>query len=297
MNTKEQLQQKLPEQDKKHKEEEEKHKQKIEEQEKKLKDEEKKRQRQEDKLGEEEKKRQLQERKLGEQEKRLDDQNKKLKEQEKKLIDQENERKKEELKLKQKIEELNTVQQQKLDEHKQLLEQQFNSKLQTLEQMLKEVVDKSVQNEGKLSMMSSMFNFNRRFEMKNFSREKAKDKQNDWFSPAMYTHVCGYKFCIGVDANGWRSGRGKSIWMDLFSTSGEYDDQLKWPAKAKFTVELINRTGGENVRHSSTSDWKKPTGKYDRVTSISQNFLEHSKLNGFLKNDTLDFYVSEVELL
>ena len=210
--TKEQLQQKLLEQDKKHKEEEEKLKQKIEEQEKKLvqqeketlKEEEKKRQQeerklgeqerklgeqekrhdeqkkklvqQEKKLGEEEKKRQQQERKLGEQEKKLDDQNKKLKEQEKKLIDQENERKKEELKLKQKIEELNTVQQQKLDEHKQLLEQQFNSKLKKLEQMLKEVVDKSVQNEGKLSMMSSMIYLNRRFEMKNFSHEKAKDK-------------------------------------------------------------------------------------------------------------------------
>ena len=105
------------------------------------------------------------------------------------------------------------MQQQKLDEHKQLLEQQFNSKLQMLEQMLKEVVDKSVRNEGKLSMMSSTLN--RRFEMKNFSREKAKDKESDWKSPAMYTHVCGYKFCIGVDANGCRGvGHGNSIYVD-----------------------------------------------------------------------------------
>ena len=73
--TKEQLQQKLLEQDKKHKEEEKKLKQKIEEQEKKLKEEEKKRQRQEDKLGEQEKK---------------------LGEQSEKFLEQENERKKEE---------------------------------------------------------------------------------------------------------------------------------------------------------------------------------------------------------
>ena len=360
VDTKEQLQQKLLEQDKKHKEEEEKLKQKIEEQEKKLKDEEKKRQRQEEKLGEqekklgeqekrlgeqkkrlngqekkleeeekkrqqqerklgeqekkqdeqkkklvsqekkleeEEKKRQQQERKLGEQEKKLDDQNKKLKEQEKKLVDQENERKKEEQKLKQKIEELNTVQQQKLDEHKQSLEQQFNSKLQALEQMLKEMVDKSVQNEGKLSILPSMLYCNRIFEMKNFSREKAKDKESDWKSPAMYTHVYGYKFCIGVDANGYRDGRGKSIWMDLYSMTGEYDDQLKWPASARFTVELINQTGGENIRHSTTLDWKKPTGKYNSVYNIHQSFLEHSKLKSFLKNDTLYFYVFEVKLL
>ena len=94
--------------------------------------------------------------------------------------------------MKQKIEELNKIQKQKLDEHKQLLEQQFNSKLQTLEQMLKEVVDKSVQNEGKIP---SIIYLNRRFGMKNFSREKAKDKVDEWKSPAMYTHVCGYKFC------------------------------------------------------------------------------------------------------
>ena len=351
--TKEQLQQKLLEQDKKHKEEEEKLKQKIEEQEKKLKEEENKRQRQEEKLGEqektleeqeknlgeqkekleeenkkrqqqerklgeqerklgeqekkqdeqkkkvvqlekklgeEEKKRQQQERKIGEQEKKQDDQNKKLKEQEKKLIDQENDRKKEELKLKQKIEELNTVQQQKLGEHKQLLEQQVNSKMKKLELMLKEVVDKSVLNEGKLSMMSSMI-LNRRFEMKNFSHEKAKNKCDDWKSPAMYTHVCGYKFCIGVDANGCNDGRGNSIWMDLYSMSGEYDDQLKWPAYAKFTVELINQIGGENVRHSSTFDWDKPTTKYNTVAEIHESFLEHSKLNSFLKNDTLYFNV------
>ena len=192
--TKEQLQQKLLEQDKKHKEEEEKLKLKIEKQEKKLKEEEKKRQRQEDKLGE-------QEIKLGEQEK-------KLREQKEKLLEQENERKKAENNLKQKIEELNAVQQQKLDEHKQSLEQQLNSKWQTLEQMLKEVVNKSIQNEGKLSILSSMIYLNRRFEMKNFSHEKAKEKHSDWRSPAMYTHVCGYKFCIEVVANGHASGLG-----------------------------------------------------------------------------------------
>ena len=281
-----QQEKKLEEQEKKQDEQ----KKKVVQQEKKLEEEEKKRQQQERKLGE-------QERKLGEQEKKLDDQNKKLLEQEKKLIDQENERKKEELKLKQKIEELNTVQQQKLDEHKQLLEQQVNSKLQMLEQMLKEVVDKSVQNEGKLSMIPSMFYFNRRFEMKNFSHEKAKDKTDDWKSPAMYTHVCGYKFCIGVDANGGLGGRGKSIGVDVWSMPGEYDDQLKWPANAKFTVELINQTGGENVRYSTPANWKKPTEKYNGVPFSYQYFLEHYKLNSFLKYDTLYFYVSEVELL
>ena len=276
--TKEQLQQKLLEQDKKHKEEEEKLKQKIEEQEKKLKEEEKKRQRQEEKLGEQEKK---------------------LGEQKEKLLEQENERKKEEKNLKQKIEELNTVQQQKLDEHKQSLEQQFNSKLQMLEQMLKEVVDKSVQNEGKLSMIPSMI-LNRRFEMNNFSHEKAKNKSSDWRSPAMYTHVCGYKFCIEVDANGYGYGRGNYLGVSLYTMSGLYDDELKWPVSAKFTIELINQYGGENASHSETNRWNKPNAKYcviGRFSRIGLDFLKHYDLKSFLKSDTLYFHVSKVELL
>ena len=283
--TKEQLQQKLLEQDKKHKEEEEKLKQKIEEQEKKSKEEEKKRQRQEEKLGEQEIKLREQEKKLGEQKK--------------KLLEQENERKKEEKNLKQKIEELNTVQQQKLDEHKQSLEQQFNSKLQKLELMLKEVADKSVQNEEKLSMIPSMILI-RRFEMMNFSHEKAKNKCDDWKSPAMYTHVYGYKFCIGVDANGYGSGRGNYLDVSLWTMSGEYDDDLQWPASVKLTIELINQHGGENAWHSQTWRWDKPNAKYCFISwfcRIGCDFLRHSDLKSFLKNDTLYFHVSEVELL
>ena len=212
-----------------------------------------------------------------------------------KLLDQDIKHKEEEEKLKQKIEELNTVQQQKLDVHKQLLEQQFNSKLQMLEQMLKEVADKSVQNEGKLSMIPSMI-LNRRFEIKNFSREIAK--HSDWKSPAMYTHVYGYKFCIGVEAHGSGSvGYGKSIWVDLWSMPGEYDDQLKWPANAKFTVELIDQNGPMNVRHSKTLNWKKTTRKYNLVSTIHPSFLERFIPTSFIKNDTLYFDVSEVELL
>ena len=288
---KEQLQQKLLEQDKKHKEEEEKLKQKIEEQEKKSKEEEKKRQRQEEKLGEQEKK-------LGEQEKKLGEQEKKLGEQKEKLLEQENERKKEEKNLKQTIEELNTVQQQKLDEHKQLLEQRLNSKLQKLEQMLKEVADQSVQNEGNLSKMFSTMN--RRFEMMNFSHEKAKNKPKDWRSPAMYTHVCGYKFCIEVDANGYGFGRGNYLGVSLCTMSGEYDDDLQWPARAKITIELINQYGGENASHSETLRWHKPDAKYCAAgwfRHISFNFLQHRELKRILKSDTLYFHVSQVELL
>ena len=158
----------------------------------------------------------------------------------------------------------------------------------------------SDQNEVKVSQLSNIVYLNRTFEMKNFSEEKAKDKSVDWKSPAMYTHACGYKFCIGVDANGYLGGHGKSIYVDLWSMPGKYDKQLNWPASAKFTIELLNQQGGENATCIIELNWEKPRVAYKSLayfSRIKSGFLEHSKLNSFLKNDTIYFCISEVQLL
>ena len=140
--------------------------------------------------------------------------------------------------------------------------------------------------------------------MRNFSAEKAKNIFSDWKSPAMYTHVCGYKFCIGLDANGYGYGRGNSVYVDVWAIPGNYDDQLKWPARAKSTIELINQQGRENA--TSTTDiiaWQRPVtagrlGRFYRIKiSDYYYFIKHSKLGDFLVNDTLHFNVSKVEIL
>ena len=269
--TKEQLQQKFLEQDKKHKEEVEKQNKKIEELEKKIGEEEKK-------LKEEVMKLQRQEKKQGEQEKRLGEQQKQLGEQEKQLGEQK----------------------QKLDEQKQLSEH-LNSKLNKLEQMLKEVEDKSIHNERQLSELNKMTGLNRRFEMKNYSKEKAKDKLNDWKSPAMYTHVCGYKFCIGVDANGSGRARDHGLSVEVWGMPGEYDDQLKWPMPIKLTTELVNQEGGKNANYICFYSLSKPTQKYHHIDCMKRTvygcFLVNTDLNKFLNNDTLYFHVSNIEIL
>ena len=250
--TKEQLQQKLLEQDKKHKEEEEKHK-------------------------EEEEKHKEEEAKLKQ----------KIEEQERKLNSQVIEHKEEVV--------------QKLAEQKKMLEELFELKLQCLDQKLLELTKKSNQNEINIKKVSGVISL---FEMTNFSQEEAKDKTSDWKSPAMYTHVCGYKFCIGVDANGYGFGHGKAVYVDVWVIPGNYDDQLKWPARAKFTIELINQQGRENA--TCTTDiatWQRPVtagvfGEFRRIKISGWNgFIEHSKLGDFLVNDTLHFNVSKVELL
>ena len=228
-----------------------------------------------------------------------------------KLLEQDKKHKEEEAKLKQKIEEqerkLNSqvIEHreevvQKLAEQKKMLEELFESKLQCLDQKLLELTNKSNQNEVNIKKVSGMIYL---FEMTNFSQEKAKDKPADWKSPAMYTHVGGYKFCIGVDANGYGDGRGNSVNVDVWFIPGDYDDQLKWSARAKFTIELINQQERENA--TSTSDiitWEQPLeayiyGSFCRIKiGDSVGFIEHSKLGDFLVNDTLHFNVS-VEIL
>ena len=164
---KEQLQQKLLEQDKKQGRGEERLRRKAEEQENKLKEEEKK---------------------LQSQERKLREQGKKIEEQKQKLIAQDNTREKEEQKMKT-MEEQNKVQTQKLAEQKQLLEH-LNLMIQNLGDVVKEVVDKLIENDRKFSKLLSMTGLNPRGEMKNFTRKKEKDKPGDWKSPAMFTDAC-----------------------------------------------------------------------------------------------------------
>ena len=242
--TKEQLQQKLLEQDKKHKEEEEKLRQKIEEQ---------------------------QEKRLIEQEKTLNEHQKKLNEVEKRFQDQDRDHKEEKKMLKQILEEQG--------ERQKELEQNF------------------------LKLSQS---FNRRFRMESFSKEKAKGVNSNWQSPGMYTHVSGYKFCIGVDANGRGrgAGYGKSVYVAVRGMPGAFDDQLKWPAMANFTIELINQQGGANATCTTLVDIVRIITPYKFLASFQritidggQAFLEHSLLYKFLINDTLHFHVSEIHLL
>ena len=226
------------------------------------------------KLREQEKKLTEQEQKLREQEEKLGEQEEKLGEQEEKLGDQ-----KETIQdLVLKLEE----QSKKLD----LLQQDLNAKGQLLDKVI--------------------INSTRTFEMRNFSVEKAKDKPGDWKSPAIYTHLHGYKFCIGVDANGKEgTARGRCISVCLYVMAGEYDEGLKWPVEATFTVGLICKSRQRNVEHFNKVRWDRPKTQYLEkgefgklqvlISALYFQFIKHSLLRDFLINDNLHFYIKEVQ--
>ena len=290
--TKEQLQQKLLEQDKKHKEEEKKLRQKIEEQEKKIEKQEKKIEKQERKMEEQEKKIEKEEKKMEEQKNKIEEQEKKKEKQEKKMEEQEK-------KMEEHQKKLNEVKKRFQDQDRDHKEEN-----KMLKQILEEQGERQKELEENFLKLSRAFSFNGRFKMESFSKEKAKQVVCTWKSPAMYTHVSGYQFCIGVDANGRGLGHGKSIYVAVWGMPGEFDDQLKWPAKAKFAIELINQQGGENATSTTLVDIERSTTPYKFLASFQRitiggyhAFLEHSLLHKFLINDTLHVRVSEIHLL
>ena len=48
---------------------------------------------------------------------------------------------------------------------------------------------------------------------------------------------------------------------------GEYDDELKWPARASFTIEIINQRGGENQSCTIKINCNKPGEEYIDATN------------------------------
>ena len=174
--------------------------------------------------------------------------------------------------------------------------------LEKLEQKFEQLLlEKSKQNEA--DVVIDNFILKRTFAMENFIKEKAKDEIYDWKSPAMYTHVCGYKFCIGIAANGRAGGCGKALRVDIWAMPGEYDHQLKWPAQATFTIELLHQQGGQNMQHTITREWSKPGKPYMYIGvfgnfkyGICTHFIEHSSLSNFLRNDTLYFHLTKITI-
>ena len=132
------------------------------------------------------------------------------------------------------------------------------------------------------------------FEMKNFSIEKAKGGY--WTSPAMYTHVCGYRFFLRIYPNGKDTTR-DSVDVALLVGPGQFDDILSWPARATFSFEVTYSLGGTKTFFFGALMWNKPEN-LEHVTLFTRpehrgpiGFFDHSKVHYFLLNDTLKFSV------
>ena len=78
------------------------------------------------------------------------------------------------------------------------------------------------------------------FTLTKFSKRKQSD--NEYYSPAFYTHAHeqGYKICINIVPNGYGSGIGSHISVYIYHMKGEHDDLLHWPFQGDVLLEILN---------------------------------------------------------
>ena len=114
--------------------------------------------------------------------------------------------------------------------------------------------------------------------------------------------------CLGVDSNGYGSGKGTHVSVFVAVMKGEHDDQLQWPFKGKIVVEMVNWREDKG-HHEVTFDF---TGidRINRVTDENkvrgprfgnQQFISHSSLpynpttnTEYLQDDCLRLRVKTV---
>ena len=142
--------------------------------------------------------------------------------------------------------------------------------------------------------------------MRGFISWKMRDCS--WFSPSFYSHIGGYKMCLGVNANGGLNGTDTHVAVGVHLMRGEYDNDLTWPFRAHVAIQLVNhKTDEGNVNYTSCFIDSTPEDVSCRVTEGERaphgwglvQFISHYDLGfgrntEFLNNDTLEFRVISV---
>ena len=130
-----------------------------------------------------------------------------------------------------------------------------------------------------------------------------KGKNTNWICEHFYTHPGGYQCCIGVAPNGQSEGCDNHVSAWLYSAPGQFDGTLPWPAKATFTLQLLNQHRDQDHWTVTKSfKWKKPSGD-DFVGLFSWTLIPLAELGWnarkqtkYLQEDCLRFRMAKIEL-
>ena len=133
-----------------------------------------------------------------------------------------------------------------------------------------------------------------------------KGKNTIWhraIDECFYTHPGGYQCCIRVLPNGVGEGSGTHVGVVLWSVAGQFDGTLPWPAKATFTLQLLNQhRDQDHVTVTERIEWEEPTG-VGYVGTFSDTFIPHAELGWnagkqtkYLHEDCLRFRMAKIEL-
>ena len=195
------------------------------------------------------------------------------------------ERKQEFIKLREEVQKMGEQTKQAVAKHARDLQEQDKEIKELREQMEEKIHD--------LEDRVPPFEFT----MPEFSKHKAND--TEWRSPPFYSDPGGYKFLIGVRANGnGLSMQGTRVSLKTYKVRTDHDDRLTWPRTILITIQLLNQRTGK-WDHEAVDGVGcirgRPSSQCESSSKICR-FLVHSKLDPYLKNDSLQFRIAKVEL-
>ena len=135
----------------------------------------------------------------------------------------------------------------------------------------------------------------------NYSLLKRKDFV--WYSEPLY--VAGYKYCIAVHPKGYSGGRDTHVGVWACILKGEFDTIVKWPAKCKITLKLLNHRDQNHITvtqeidlYRVNPDPKNPRNEISLLRpAFSQKFVAHDEIAQYLKDDCLMFRIVEAKLI
>ena len=139
--------------------------------------------------------------------------------------------------------------------------------------------------------------------MDNYAELKRRNTR--WESERFYTHPGGYQCFIIVRPHGQCKGHGTHVSVWLCSVEGQFDGTLPWPAKATFTLQLLNQLRDQDhVTVTNSFLWEKPSDYYsEHVGDFSDTFIPHAELDWnagkqtmYLHEDCLRFRMAKIEL-
>ena len=135
------------------------------------------------------------------------------------------------------------------------------------------------------------------FEIRNFS--KLKEGNKEWRSDPFYSRE-GYKMCLGVWPNGFRSGAGTHVSIEFYKMKDANTDRLKWNVKLPIHVRVFNhrtKTWEREHVNGETFTRSKVSGEFETSGyAQSHKLVAHDDLEPYLHDDKFIIQVYKFEL-
>ena len=76
--------------------------------------------------------------------------------------------------------------------------------------------------------------------------DKYRTHNGEWYSRPFFAFEEGYVVCLRVNAAGIDDGKGTHVSVYLHLMKGPYDDELEWPMRGTFSIQLVDPTNETN---------------------------------------------------